>query len=293
MGDIKLFRIADEVIELKGTSFHFEKSLQKLLEDNLETFLGVKFLASEYKTSKKHQGRIDTLGIDENDYPVIIEYKRSINENVINQGLYYLDWLLDHQSDFKLLVMEKLGKQQADNIEWSNPRLLCIAGDFTKYDSYAVEQIDRTIELIRYRYYKDGLLLLELINVSQTQNKQATNISNIEELLAKASDDLRDHFASLKAFLVDLGDDVQMSTLKHYFAFKRLKNFACVEITLKSEKMRVYTKVDPASITLEKGFTRDVSQIGHFGTGSLEITIKSDADFEKAKPLLLQSYELS
>lgn len=278
---------------LKGTSFHFEKSLQKLLEDNLETFLGVKFLASEYKTSKKHQGRIDTLGIDENGYPVIIEYKRSINENVINQGLYYLDWLLDHQSDFKLLVMEKLGKQQADNIEWSNPRLLCIAGDFTKYDSYAVEQIDRTIELIRYRHYKDGLLLLELINVSQTQNKQATSISNIEELLARASDDLRDRFASLKAFLVDLGDDVQMSTLKHYFAFKRLKNFACVEITLKSDKMRVYTKVDPASITLEKGFTRDVSQIGHFGTGSLEITIKSNADFEKAKPLLLQSYELS
>jgi predicted transport protein len=52
-------------------------------------------------------------------------------------------------------------------------------------------------------------------------------------------------------------------------------------------------KVNPDSITLESGFTRDVRQIGHFGTGDLEITIKSDEDFEKAKSLLVKSYEAS
>ena len=66
-------------------------------------------LASEYSTGPKHGGRIDTLGIDENGNPVIIEYKRATNENVINQGLFYLDWLLDHRAEFKLLVMERLG----------------------------------------------------------------------------------------------------------------------------------------------------------------------------------------
>lgn len=38
-------------------------------------------------------------------------------KNVINQGLFYLDWLLDHKADFKLLVIDKLGMEAADNID--------------------------------------------------------------------------------------------------------------------------------------------------------------------------------
>jgi hypothetical protein len=150
------------VEELAGKSVALEKSLQALLEKNLETFLGVRFLASEYSTGRTHKGRIDTLGIDENGCPVIIEYKRATNENVINQGLFYLDWLMDHKAEFQLLVLEKFGKQAKDEIEWSTPRLICIAGDFTRYDEHAVQQINRNIELIRYKKFGDELLLLEI-----------------------------------------------------------------------------------------------------------------------------------
>jgi RecB family endonuclease NucS len=76
MSDIKLFKINEQVEELAGKSVALEKSLQVLLEGNLETFLGVRFLASEYSTGRTHRGRIDTLGLDENGCPVIIEYKR-------------------------------------------------------------------------------------------------------------------------------------------------------------------------------------------------------------------------
>lgn len=86
MSDIKLFRLADgRVEEIEGHSVSVEKSLQTLIEKHLDAFLGVRFLASEYSTGKTHAGRIDTLGIDENGCPVIIEYKRTLNENVINQ----------------------------------------------------------------------------------------------------------------------------------------------------------------------------------------------------------------
>jgi hypothetical protein len=64
----------------------------------MDTLFGVQFLASEYSTGKVHSGRIDSLVLDENGSPVIFEYKRSTNENVINQGLFYLDWLLDHRA---------------------------------------------------------------------------------------------------------------------------------------------------------------------------------------------------
>ena len=110
MSDIKLFRIVSgQIDELVGTTDTIEKSLQVLFEKNLEALLGVRFLASEFTTS--NGGRIDTLGLDENGCPVILEYKRASNQNVINQGLFYLDWLMDHRKDFQWLVLEKLGNR--------------------------------------------------------------------------------------------------------------------------------------------------------------------------------------
>lgn len=310
MTDIKLFRVgSDSAQELTGSSVAIEKTLQTLIERHLDSLLGVRFLASEYTTGKAHGGRIDTLGIDENHSPVIIEYKRAINENVINQGLYYLDWLLDHKAEFTLLVMRQLDAAESEAIDWRFPRLLCIAADFTRYDQYAVQQINRNIELIRYRRYGDELLLLEMVNTVKEQPVEADGVEHngngqkfsqrggsyksVAEFLAIAGQEQQDRFEALKAFLMALGDDVQFNALIYYFAFRRIKNFACVEIHPQTKTILVYVKVDPDSITLELGFTRDVRSIGHFGTGELEIRIRSNDDFERAKPLLIRSYEAS
>jgi len=300
MSDTKLFQLSKSAVtELEPQSVGVEKSLQTLIERYLPDFLGIRFLASEYSTGKTHAGRIDTLGVDENGCPVIIEYKRAVNENVINQGLFYLDWLLDHKAEFQWLVMEKLGKEEADKVEWSSPRLLCIAGDFTKYDEHAVQQINRNIELIRHRRYGGDLLLLELTNATTASGGgdddpgKTTHYTTVTESLAKASDGLKDLFESLNAYVSALGDDVQMKTLKYYFAFRRMKNFACVEVHPQAGTLAVYVKVNPAEIALEKGFTQDVRNTGHYGTGDLKIVLHSEDDLEKARPLILQSYEAS
>ena len=302
MGDIKLFKLHnDQINELEGQSVAVEKSLQALVEHHMEALLGVRFLSSEYATGKTHRGRIDTLGLDENGAPVIVEYKRALNENVINQGLYYLDWLLDHKGEFTLLVRDQVGREEADTIEWANARLLCIAGDFTKFDTYSVQQIPRNIELLRYRRYGDELLLLELVNATEgaleedpTPEKVSKNkikYTTVSEHLNNASMDVKDRFEAMKAFVEALGDDVQFKTLRYYFAFKRLKNFVCAEVRPQIDTILLFLKLDPDQIDLEEGFSRDVREIGHYGTGDLEITIKNNADLEKAKPLIVQSYE--
>jgi predicted transport protein len=300
LADIKLFQIQSNAVrELRAESVDIEKSLQCLMEQHLEAFLGVRFVASEYITGKVHGGRIDTLGLDDNNCPVIIEYKRALNENVISQGLFYLDWLMDHQGEFALQVLKILGPEWVDKIDWSGPRLLCIAGDFTRYDEYAVLQIPRNIELLRYRRYGGDLLLLELVRASSTvPNPRRSNASEAGKGRVPAPavvekrdglQDIQDLWEALKAFLLALGDDVQMKELEHYTAFRRLKNFACVK--LHARDLQVWTRLDPALVTLEEGFTRDVSQIGHAGTGDLEIRIQSAADLERAQPLLLRSYQ--
>jgi predicted transport protein len=306
MSDIKLFRIqGGNVVQLTGQSVALEKSLQTLIERHLDVFLGIRFLGSEYSTGRTHGGRIDTLGIDENGCPCIIEYKRSTNENVINQGLYYLDWLLDHKAEFELLVLRTLGQEIADNIEWASPRLLCIAGDFTKYDAHAVQQINRNIELIRYMRFGEELLLFELVNAVQATNgdseewdngdrpRPKTKDSSVSMQLANASQPLKDLYEALKETCLNLGDDVQVKVLKPYIAFKRLKNFASVEVRPGANQLLVFVKVDPDTVELEPGFTRDVRNIGHRGTGDLEITLRTQADLEKATPLLAKSYEAS
>lgn len=109
MGDIKLFRRQGNGFQvLQPETATREKHLQQIIEKDMETFLGVRFLATEYATGKSHRGRIDSLGLDENYCPVIVEYKRQQKENVINQGLFYLDWLMDHQADFEKLVQQRL-----------------------------------------------------------------------------------------------------------------------------------------------------------------------------------------
>lgn len=302
MSDIKLFEFENGTArEIAGEASALEKSLQNLIERNLEPMLGIRMLASEHSTGPKHGGRIDTLGIDENGSPVIIEYKRATNENVINQGLFYLDWLLDHRAEFKLMVLEELGKEAAHAIDWSAPRLLCIAGGFTRYDEHAVQQMNRNIELIRYRRFGDGLLLLELVNAATAAgtapqpagDSGSTTYKSVSETLAGLEGHLLDLYEEVRAYLLALGDDVQEKTLKFYVAFKRLRNFACVEVHPGKKCVTAYLKVDPDGIRLQKGFTRDVRGIGHFGTGSLEVTLRNREDFERAKPFFQQSYEAS
>jgi predicted transport protein len=321
MSDIKLFAInADSVDELSGHSALLEKDLQNLIEGQLETFLGVRFLASEYSTGKTHKGRIDSLGLDENNCPVIIEYKRHSNENVINQGLFYLDWLLDHQAEFQLLVMKQLDKELTESIEWGGTRLICIAADFNRYDEHAVQQINRNIELMRYRYFGNDLLLLELVNAQTVETsapKKITQSSTTksaaggksksadkthEERLAESSPELVSLYNQVCEYASGLGDEVQRKELKLYTAFKRIKNFVSVLVSPqnKDPRIQLFLKLSPTDDLLKLNptgklhdpeFIRDVSKIGHWGTGNIELNLRCTAELETAFELISKSYQ--
>lgn len=299
MSDIKLFSLTSgKAAEMRGMASDLEKPLQTLIEGNLEPLLGVRFLATEYSTGKTHSGRIDTLGLDENNSPVILEYKRSSGENVINQGLFYLDWLMDHKAEFEHLVRKQIDTTAAESVEWSSPRVICVAANFTKYDEHAVQQISRNIELIRYRQFGSEFLLLELVNsgagkpASTTKPIKATAKTETAygiSALATANQETRDLFSSLEGFVLSLGDDVQRKDLKLYTAFKRIRNFVTVEFY--KDKVLLHVSLNPDDVELVEGFTRDVRTIGHWGTGDLEVWVRNSFDLERAKPLIQQAFD--
>ncbi|WP_313959486.1 DUF5655 domain-containing protein [Staphylococcus warneri] len=45
-------------------------------------------------------------------------------------------------------------------------------------------------------------------------------------------------------YLLTLSDDVQVKELKFYITFKRIKNFACIEVLPSQNKILLYIKVN-------------------------------------------------
>lgn len=295
MADIKLFNINGTVTEYQSGTVNLEKELQTIIEKNMTTFFGVRFLASEYSTTDG--GRMDSLGIDENNCPVIFEYKRSMKDNVINQGLFYLNWLLDHKDSFKVLVIEKLGLAASNTIDWTMPRVICVANDFTKYDESAIKQMNRNISLIRYRKFGDNLLMFEHINENiatalsddtTTERSVRHTDKTFDEQIATADNIIKTIYQDLANYMLSLGDDITETHLKQYAALKKIKNVATV--VAQKRALILNLPLIPNSMVFEDNFSRDVSEIGHWGTGNVELRIKNKADLEKAKPLLERSY---
>ncbi|GGX54191.1 DUF5655 domain-containing protein [Streptomyces noursei] len=292
MVGLKLFNTAGGVSEVIPRLAEAEADVQDLIEAHMETLLGVRFLASEYVIDCVDGGRIDSLGLDENSAPVIVEYKRGTDAGVINQGLYYMAWLMAHKDAFRNLVRDRLGGTAASQILWSAPRLICVAGDFTRYDAHAVREHRRSIDLVRYRYFGNDHIGLETV-ASVTGQSAATQRAR-RRAAGLPPDRRQDGAMAALAEAVDeallgLGDGVTRVQRKQYAAYQRLRNFAGV-CPPQQTKLLVYLKADPKGVDLVPGFTRDVTGLGHHGTGDLEVQLRTERDLERAQDLFRLRY---
>jgi len=136
-----VFKISKgELLEkIKPTRFdRKEKELQSLVERNLDKIFDMTFVKTEHPTS--HGGRIDTLALDRDKRPVIIEYKEDKSSTILLQGLYYMDWLIENTAEFEKLVRENLKKDDV-KVNWGDGvRLLLIAKEFEIWDKFAVNR---------------------------------------------------------------------------------------------------------------------------------------------------------
>jgi predicted transport protein len=293
-----------KVNQIKPSSFKNERELQKLFEANLESLLGVRFVASEFTTGDRQRGRIDSLGIDQDGTPVIVEYKKTGKENIINQGLFYLDWLVDHKGDFTLVAQETLGKDT--EIDWSSPRLILVAESFSEYDKYAVNRIGANIQLWTYRRYGDDFLFLESIfaTTSQKESKREkiTDVETVAEEVEEEviytlddhlkgkSEDVKILFDALKEriFALNADGDILEKPNKIYISYKHGKNFC--EVRPQSKELKIWLDISFSELDDPKKLSRDVSQVGHYGTGEVETKLGNLSELDDVMNLIEQSY---
>jgi RecB family endonuclease NucS/predicted transport protein len=221
---------------LDTNHFNNEAELRDFFADNLEELLGVRFLAKEYPTTDG--GRIDTLAIDETNSPVIIEYKWGQDNAIFVQGLFYFDWLKKNKRDFEYLVVDKLGKQ--DKVNWTSPRVILIAQGFDNRTISAVQQVTN-VELVKYMPYKQDILYLENVNVSNkakknTEEKQAVasgeeEVFDINYHLNKKQSipEIKEVFAKLQEKIQSLPDVEEIANQKTGITYKTTMSFARFE----------------------------------------------------------------
>lgn len=305
VSDLKVFKVRGrQATEIPGASVGVERDLQTLIEVNMEAMLGIRFLATEYRTGR-HRGRIDSLGLDESGTPVIVEYKRSRDQNVVNQALSYLSWLHDHHHEFESLVRAEFGARAAEEIDWSNPRIVCIAGSFTHHDTVAIEMIGRRIDLVGYRLFDDVLTLQLVASVggaSSTARGRASNAhrpagqgsaKSVQQYLDESPQNLKDLYADLDELILSYSD-VQKEIQVHYIAYRRIKNVATVRVQPRNRVLVVNLKLDPDTVELQDGFSRDVRGLGSLGIrDGVEVRIGSREDLNRAIGLFRRSIEVS
>lgn len=293
-----LFKKKDsELILLNAIQPDKEKDLQRLIENNLQCVLDMHLLASEYRTSS---GRIDTIAVDSEGAPVVIEYKRNKNDNVINQSLSYLKWLTAQQSDFfEMLMQKQLPKDVLDNIrlDWKHPRVVCIAESFSQFDIDTVEIVPLRIELFKYRLYEGDLFSLESVSFNEMQKNLADAVhlvpvetvqsitmsmkeqSNASHLIRTLYDELRERIMSLDQYIIEKAG-------KRCISYRLTKNFA--EVLIRRDRLVI--ELRPIDYQDPRGMVERIAE-SYTVTMNRRVTLTSASDLDYVFGLVEQSYK--
>ncbi len=289
-------------------NFSIEKELQSLIEKNLTVVFNCRLVASEFSTGALHAGRIDTLALSEDNNPVIIEYKKVESSELINQSLFYLHWIRDHKGDFEIAVQRALGNEAL--VDWSDVRVICIAPNYKRYDLHAVQVMGANIELWKYRFFNNNTLYLEEVfqatktSLSTTEDKgkdpvmvqagkkaaltRATSTYTFDEHLKGKPQYIQELARSIQDYLSKVDPSIEEVPKKYYVAYKTSQNIACMEVQTKSIKL--YLKLSAEDVVSPPETYRDVTNIGHFGTGESCFSFSTEKEFEQVKPFIELAY---
>lgn len=76
---------------------------------------------------------------------------------------------------------------------------------------------------------------------------------------------------------------------KHYTAFKKKSNFVCSK--LQNSQIKLWLRIPRDKFSDSRKIARDVSKVGHHGTGNYEIVFNSKEDLNYVLTLIKQAYD--
>lgn len=287
--------------ELKEVSFKLEKNIQQLFEENLPLITQYQFVASEFSIKNS---RIDTLAFDpENKAFVIIEYKRSQNLSVVDQGISYLNLMLEYKADFIVEYNEtQKTTLKRDEVDWSQSKVIFVSTAFTDFQVQASNFKDLPIELWQVSQFEEGIIAINPIkksksapSIKQIETKESSSlvalnaeikVYNEQDHLEDKNDEIKELYNEFKQAILRLDPEIEVIAKKVYIAFKKNKNI--VDISIQKKALKIWINLAKGELDDPKQLAQDVSKTGHHGNGDYQLTVFDTKDLEYIMSLIKQ-----
>ena len=290
-----------QLSQLKHQKFKLEKDIQRLFEENLTLLSGYIFIRSEFSIKNS---RIDTLAFDpETQAFVIIEYKRQQNSSVVDQGISYLNLMLEYKADF---IVEYNEKQKfplkRNDVDWSQSKVIFVSPAFNDFQIQATNFKDLPIELWEVNRFDNDIITLNIINKSKSapnikavSNEKREELSILKEIkvyqesdhLADKTDFIQELYEDFKQGILNLDPDIEINTRKLYIAFKKDRNIA--DIRIQQKNLKIWINLPYGELDDPKNLAKNVSNTGHWGNGDYEIAVESTQYLEYIMSLIKQA----
>jgi predicted transport protein len=300
-----LFEIKNKKAKKVNTKeFKNELELHQLIDKNLEEIFGVRFIKDEHITDK--HGRIETLGIDESNRPIVIEYKKTKEKGQLVQANRYMTWIKQNPDSFELLARKNI-KNLTDEIDFSNPRILCFAQEYSIDDKCLALSLGA--ELWKYRYYENDTLVIsreeEPEQLITTKNKGFTieKISRepriaktVDQHLNGANKELIDLFTRIDSEIKNISSEVERYTTNAEIIYKTSRNFVYLSVQNKNNCLRLLLRTSDDNLVDEKKLTKKIPKTHGYGniTRQLHLFPKDEKSekfsIEYIMSLINQSY---
>lgn len=269
----------------------------------MEEVFNLKFVASEFQLDNL---RIYTLAFNEetNSF-VIIEYKKSKNYSVIDQGYSYLSLLLNNKAEFVLKYNQKFNTNYGkEDIDFTQSKIMFIAPNYTTYQLKSMEFNDLAFELWKVTKYSNNTVLYDKLNISEnkasikevktTNKKEDVNkeiIKYTEEMcFNNKPDNIKELYENLKERILNEFEDIEIVATKLYIVFKT-SNKIIISIEAFKGQLKGWINLKNTKLIDPFNKTRDVSNIGHHGIGDYEMKIANDEDIDYFISLFKQAYK--
>lgn len=318
---MELYNLNKEKLEeVRLVPFKLEKDIQSLVEKNTESIFELEFIESEFRVDKY---RIDTLCFDpENNCFVIIEYKKGSSYSVVDQGMTYLQLMLNNKADFLLKLSQFKNKVlQLNDIDWSQSKILFVAESFNSYQKDSVNFDNLPFELWEIKRFTNQTVVFnkhkskskESVG-SLTDSKKNTALNEINkevkvftenDHLSKSDDLIVEKWNELKELMIEL-DGVEIVPKRQYISllFEDKKNKTIAYFNFQKKGIRVdlsrgnvYTDGrtsknffildDPKGIAKEDSWTWKSGAKGNI----YKISILENSDLDYIMFLIKQKYK--
>lgn len=290
-----------QLSQLKQQKFKLEKDIQRLFEENLTLLSGYIFISSEFSIKNS---RIDTLAFDpETQAFVIIEYKRQQNSSVVDQGISYLNLMLEYKADF---IVEYNEKQKfplkRNDVDWSQSKVIFVSPAFNDFQIQATNFKDLPIELWEVNRFDNDIITLNIINklksapnIKAVSNEKREELSILKEIkvyqesdhLADKTDFIQELYESFRQAILNLDQNIEINVRKLYIAFKKDRNIA--DIRIQQKNLKIWINLPYGELDDPKNLAKNVSNTGHWGNGDYEIAVESTQYLEYVMSLIKQA----